>query len=95
MGVHLGGLNGGEVVVELALLGWGHFYTDGGNSRQELVQGVELLAQCAEVIIQCYAPILSISGTYKKMCTQFLDFGYTLNYNVNIIICKKSTLWGA
>ena len=53
MGVHLGGLNGGEVVVELVLLGWCHFYTDGANRLQELVKGIELLTQNTEVIIQC------------------------------------------
>ena len=46
-------MNGGEVVIKLVLLGWGHFYANGANRLQELVQGVELLAQCAEVIIQC------------------------------------------
>lgn len=52
VGVHLAGLDVGEVGVEAGALVGGHLHADALEGLQELVQGVELFANLTEVFVE-------------------------------------------
>ena len=64
-------------------------------SRIRRAERMRMILKAARAGTRSRIPHPGRGSDHPMLCTQFLDFGYTLNYNVNIIICKKSTLWGA